>query len=103
MTDRWLAQMVGKLLNSNAYDSHSLIVITFDEGATDASCCGLGLHAGGHIATLLISPLVKTGFEDDTPYSHYSLLKTIETSWGLPLLGHTADAQTNLILAPWGK
>jgi acid phosphatase len=103
VTDRWLAAMITKLTNSKSYDSHSLIVITFDEGATNASCCGLGLEAGGHIATLLISPLVKTGFEDGTPYSHYSLLKTIETSWGLPLLGHTADAQTNLIASPWGK
>jgi hypothetical protein len=103
VTDVWLTDMVGKLMSSTAYNSNSLIVITFDEGSTDASCCGLGRQAGGHIATLLISPLVKTGFEDKTPYSHYSLLKTIETSWGLPLLGHAADAITNLISAPWGQ
>ncbi len=103
VTDRWLANMIGKLENSSSYDSNTLIVITFDEGASKASCCGLGNRAGGHVATLLISPLIKTGFMDDTPYSHYSLLKTIESSWNLGLLGLTANAQTNVILAPWIK
>jgi hypothetical protein len=103
VADQWLAGIVSKIMDSKLYDSHSLIVITFDEGDTNASCCGLGPQAGGHIATLLISPLVKMGFEDNTPYSHYSLLKTIETSWDLPWLGHAADAQTNLMVAPWQK
>jgi hypothetical protein len=49
----------------------------------------------------LYSPLAKNGFEDATPYTHYSLLKTIAASWGLPLLGHAADASQELIIAPW--
>ncbi len=103
VTDNWLEGMVSKIMNSTAFDANSLIVVTFDEGSTNASCCGLGKKAGGHVATLLISPLVQSDFKDDTPYSHYSLLKTIETSWGLPLLGHAADPRTNLIVAPWKK
>jgi hypothetical protein len=103
IADGWLAVMLGKLTSSPLYDSHILIVITFDEGSTNDSCCGLGSRAGGHVATLLISPLVKAGFKDDTPYDHYSLLKTIETSWGLELLGHAADPQTNLIAEPFGE
>jgi hypothetical protein len=101
--DHWLAGMVNELVNSNLYDQNSLIAITFDEGSTDDSCCDLGSRAGGRVATLLISPLVKNGFEDETPYTHYSLLKTIETSWGLPLLGYTAKAQTSAIVSPWVK
>jgi hypothetical protein len=103
VTDKWLEGLLGKIMNSTAFDTNSLIVVTFDEGSTDATCCGLGSKAGGHIATLLISPLVKRDFKDGTPYSHYSMLKTIETSWGLPLLGHAADPRTNLIMAPWVK
>jgi hypothetical protein len=80
---------------------NSLLVITFDEGDTHASCCGLPASAGGHIATLLISGLVKPGFQDPTPYASYSILKTIEAGWGLPYLGHAADAATALISAPW--
>ena len=39
--------------------------------------------------------------KDETSYSHYSVLKTISEAWGLPQLGHAADAETNLIAAPW--
>jgi Phosphoesterase family. len=49
----------------------------------------------------LISGLVKPGFQDATAYSHYSILKTIEASWGLSELGHSSDAQTNLISDVW--
>jgi hypothetical protein len=58
-------------------------------------------QAGGRVATVLISPQAKTQFKDETPYSHYSILKTIAESWGLPYLGHAADAETSLILAPF--
>jgi len=39
------------------------------------------------------------GLQDDTPYTHYSLLKTIASAWGLPELGRAADAP--LIEKPW--
>jgi phosphatidylinositol-3-phosphatase len=100
--DQWLGPVVDNILHSAAFDQNSLLVITFDEGTGNSGCCGLPSKAGGKIATLLISKQVKPGFQDNTPYTHYSLLKTIETSWGLlPLLGHSADAETNLISAPW--
>jgi hypothetical protein len=53
------------------------------------------------VATVLISPQVKQNFQDQTLYSHYSILKTISEAWGLPYLGHAADAETPLITAPW--
>ena len=39
------------------------------------------------------------GVVDNTFYSHYSLLKTIEAAFGLPFIGHAKDAGTNT-LAP---
>jgi phosphatidylinositol-3-phosphatase len=100
--DQWLGLVVDNILHSTAFDQNSLLVITFDEGTTDTGCCGLPSKAGGKIATLLISKLVKPGFQDTTQYTHYSLLKTIETSWKLqPLLGHSADAETTVISVPW--
>jgi acid phosphatase len=101
VADRWLGAMVAKLTSSKDYDAHSLIIVTFDEGQGNHSCCGLPQAAGGQVATLLISPLVKTGFQDPTPYSHYSILKTLAAAWGIPELGHAADPQTNTFLAPW--
>jgi acid phosphatase len=101
--DAWLGQMVDKLRESPAWSQNSLIVITFDEASGDDSsgCCGLPEEAGGRIATVLVSPLARPGFTDDTPYTHYSLLKTIAEAWGLPELGHSADPQTALIETPW--
>ena len=88
-------------LNPRAATEPYLIVLTWDEGQGDHSCCGLPKSAGGRIATVLISPEAKSGFQDDTPYTHYSLLKTMEAAWGLPYLGHAADANNVLITAPW--
>jgi len=100
--DEWLANMVKKLQTAlDASTETYLIAVTWDEGTSDNSCCGLPKSAGGRVATLLISPQAKSGFRDATPYTHYSLLKTIETAWNLPLLGHAADQNTALITSPW--
>lgn len=102
VTDNWLGVQMQSLLNYFGRHSQSfLIVLTWDEGDSEASCCGLPEKAGGRIATVLISPQVKNGFQDDTPYTLYSLLKTIAEAWKLPYLGHAADANTELIVAPW--
>jgi phosphatidylinositol-3-phosphatase len=101
VADKWLGNMVTKLTTAKSFDDHSLIVVTFDEGQGNHSCCGLGPSAGGQVATLLISPLVKSGFQDATPYTHYSLIKTLAAAWGMPELGHAADPQTNRMAAPW--
>jgi phospholipase C len=100
--DDWLGNVVWELqTNLDAAGKPYLIVVTWDEGQGNHSCCGLPKDAGGRVATLLISPQAKSGFQDATPYTHYSLLKTIETAWALPLLGHAADEVNALIAAPW--
>jgi phosphatidylinositol-3-phosphatase len=102
VTDAWLGRTVGAILGSPAYDASTLLVLTFDEGTTNLGCCGSPATAGGgRVATVLISALVTPGYQDPTPYSHYSLLKTILVAWGLELIGHTADPDVGLILEPW--
>jgi phospholipase C len=100
--DDWLYSMVNQLQSSPALGKKSLIIVTFDEGSekSKASCCGLP-SGGGQVATILISPLAKQGFQDNTAYSHYSLLKTILTAWKLPDLGATGPSTTQAIIAPW--
>lgn len=102
VTDGWLGRIVGSILGSPAFDAESLLVLTFDEGTTTQGCCGAPATAGGgRIATILISPLVLREYQDATPYSHYSLLKTILAAWGLGAIGHTSDPAVNMILKPW--
>ncbi len=100
--DLWLDTLMDKLIPAlDATQKPYLVVLTWDEGQGDHGCCGLPEEAGGRIATVLISPQVKNGFQDETPYTHYSLLKTIAESWGLSYLGHAADESNVLIVAPW--
>jgi acid phosphatase len=102
LADDWLHSLMDQLVPFlDASGEPYLIIITWDEGQGNHSCCGLPESAGGRVATILVSPQVKNGFQDATPYSHYSILKTIAEAWGLPYLGHAADAETNLIAAPW--
>jgi phospholipase C len=102
VADTWLGDEVGKLQGYLEKSQEPyLIILTWDEGQGSHSCCGLPEDAGGRVATVLISPQAKSGFQDDTPYTHYSLLKTIENAWGLPYLGHAADANNVLITLPW--
>jgi len=102
ITDNWLGAQMQPLLDYfSAHSQSFLIILTWDEGDSEASCCGLPEEAGGRIATVLISPQAKNGFEDDTPYTLYSLLKTIAEAWKLPHLGHAADAENLVIVNPW--
>jgi phosphatidylinositol-3-phosphatase len=102
LSDGWLKDQIAKIYPAlEATNEPFLIILTWDEGQGDHSCCGLPDLAGGRIATILVSPQVRSNFQDATPYTHYSILKTISVAWGLPLLGHAADAETTLITAPW--
>jgi len=102
MADAWLDTLLDRLVPAfQASGGPYLIIVTWDEGQNSLGCCGLSEPAGGRIATILISPQARQNFEDDTPYTHYSLLRTISEAWGLPLLGHAADASTALITRPW--
>jgi phospholipase C len=102
LADGWLKDTIAKVYPAlQATNETFLIILTWDEGQGNHSCCGLPDSAGGRVATILVSPQVRANFQDATPYTHYSILKTISVAWGLPFLGHAADAGTTLITAPW--
>lgn len=81
-------------------DENAAIVITFDEDDHygKEGCCGVNPSdpanaGGGHIATVVITNHGPRGIIDDTPYSHYSLLRTIEDAFGIhSYLGHANAA-----------
>ncbi|HLO28117.1 MAG TPA: alkaline phosphatase family protein [Anaerolineales bacterium] len=102
VADAWLTNQLATLIPAlDASGDSYLIVMMFEEGQGNHTCCGLPEPGGGRVPVVLYSPLVKTGFEDATPYTHYSLLKTISAAWGLKYLGHAADDTNALITAPW--
>jgi hypothetical protein len=88
--DRFLARTVPTLLRQ--IGPHGFLVITWDEGRSNRSCCGVA-H-GGHIATLVAGPDVIPGGRMRTPIDHYGVLATIERALSLPLLGRAADPRS---------
>ncbi len=73
------------------------IVITWDEddysdqGQPGTGCCGAN-PGGGHVVTMVITNNRHAHHVvDNTPYNHYSLLRTIEQEFGLPYLAHAGD------------
>jgi phospholipase C len=83
--DAWLRQNVPTILGSAAWTSQrSLLFITWDEDDGSQS---------NQVATLVISRSTPAGFRSGVAYTHYSLLKTIEASWGLsPLTANDSAA-----------
>jgi phospholipase C len=102
VADQWLGQVMQKLQGSAALGKNYLIYIAFEEASSDdSSCCGLPAKAGGRVPAILVSPQAKSGYQEDTPLSHYSLLKTFLLAWKLPELGFTANSATLAITSPW--
>ncbi len=85
--DTWLQIWISKILASPAWQQDGVLFLTFDESnpSDDSGCCVYAF--GGHILTMVISPLAKPAYQSQTAYDHYSLLRTIEQAWGMPLLG----------------
>jgi phosphatidylinositol-3-phosphatase len=109
----WLQQNVPRILRSPAFGHRGLLVVTFDEAEGDgadadsSACCneqpGPNLippdtpgaltpgPGGGRVGAVLVSPCIRPGTVDTTPYNHYSLLRSIERNWHLPYLGYAGQ------------
>ncbi len=85
--DAWLASFLPPLLRSPAL-RQGVVFVVFDEGEAFDSAGG-----GGHVPALVLGPLVRPGGRSPAPLDHYSLLRTIEQAWRLPLLGKSANAR----------
>ncbi len=103
--DVFLRKWVPMIVQSPAFRSDGMLVITFDEsdhaGAQgSAACCGerplpgavfppgISGRGGGRIGAVVLSPFVRPGTVSSQPYNHYSLLRTVETIFALPPLGY---------------
>lgn len=92
--DQHAAEIVEKIRKSPAWKS-SIVILTYDEhGGTWDHVSPPQIDEwgpGSRIPTLVISPFAKKGFVDHTVYNTTSILKLIETRYGLEPLG-TRDA-----------
>lgn len=103
--DQWLRTWIPRILASPAYKKGGMLVVTFDEakqgGLTGDStaCCGETKPpnvtqgggngpGGGRVGAVVVSPLVKPGTTNTTPYNHYALLCSMEDAFGVSRLGY---------------
>ena len=79
--DQWLRHFITPLLGLK----RTAVFIVFDEGTTDAG-------GGGNVPLIVAGQAVKPHSTFAAPTSHYGLLRTIETCFGLGALGHARSA-----------
>lgn len=81
--DAWLAQALPPILASEAYQEGGIIFITWDEGVGRDVPIGL----------IALSPDARPGYANSIPYTHSSLLRTLQVIFGVrPYLGDAANA-----------
>ena len=78
--DAWLQQQIPLVLASSWYREGGIVIVTFDEGASTQ-----------HIATIVISAS-NHGVQLSAAMNHYGMLRGLEETYGLPLLGAAANA-----------
>ena len=80
--DAWLARNLGRYAQW-APTHHSLLLVTWDEDEGSTA---------NHIATIAIGDGIARAAWT-RPADHYTLLAALEHAFGLPLLGHAAEAE----------
>jgi hypothetical protein len=83
--DRWLGPFLAPLLRAGG---RVAVFVVFDESRTRDRRGG-----GGHVAALVLGPLVRPGAVSHERLSHYDLLRTVEAGLGVPPLGRSAGAR----------
>jgi acid phosphatase len=80
--DAWAQRLLDPYVRW-AKTHNSLLIVTCDEDEwTEAN----------HIPTFAVGPMVRVGTSDQR-IDHYNILRTLEDMYGLPPLGHAADAE----------
>jgi acid phosphatase len=89
------AELVPRLLRE--LGPRGVLYVLWDEGPnSDLRGAGSGV-GGGRIPIIAAGGAARAHTRDGTAANHYALLKTIETQFKLPLLGHAADSTTPLL------
>ena len=118
--DAFVQHAVTTIMSAPTWTRHSAIFIVADEGDytgnttnggwdSPAGCCDSpvlpagdpdinaawpgGLYGGGLVPAVVVTGAGPHPLVSDTPYNHYSLLRTLEDAWGLPEIGFTSDHQ----------
>jgi phosphatidylinositol-3-phosphatase len=78
LADAWLQDNIAPLIANPTFQKDGLLIIVFDEAATNDAT-----HGGGHVAAVIISSKAKQGFQSTTLYQHQSVLRLILEGLGV--------------------
>jgi hypothetical protein len=82
--DQQLQWIVEAIVGSASWQrGRNALFVVFDEGN--------GPAGQDPVVAITVTNYGVRATRDDSPYNHYSLLKTMEAAFGLPYLGHAAD------------
>lgn len=105
----FLQVVVPKILNSAAFQQDGMLLVTFDEADSagpeaSTACCAeptgpntpapgaqSGGPGGGRTGAVILSPFTQAGSVNNTPYNHYSMLRSVEDIFSLTHLGYAAQ------------
>ena len=91
VADTWLKINIASLLTSTPFKDDGLLIITFDESASD------GTHGGGRVAAVFISPAFsKPGYQSTTLYQHGSTLRLMLEGLGVQSLPGAAKTAPSM-------
>ncbi|RUS23449.1 phosphoesterase family-domain-containing protein [Endogone sp. FLAS-F59071] len=76
---KWLKGFLTPKLSEPNFITNTVVLITFDESETQSG--------PNQVYSALVGPVVSVQGSDNTAYTHYSMLATIEENWGLGNLG----------------
>jgi phosphatidylinositol-3-phosphatase len=74
----WLRSFMKRVLATRAFSRHGVVVVTFDEDHGTAA---------NRVATVVVNGRAAPGRKRTAYYTHYSLLRSVETVFGLEHLG----------------
>jgi phosphatidylinositol-3-phosphatase len=97
--DKWLSQIVPKILANPGFRTDGILFIVFDEGTpvVDRSCSSTVLKGcGGHIATLVIGPRVRPGVRSTVYHKHQAVLRSIIQALGIASRGYPGLSATTV-------
>jgi hypothetical protein len=95
----FLKTWIPRIQATKAYRDNGMILIVFDESKSDSTtCCGQPVFpngpsstGGGRTGAVVLSKYVKPGSKNNTPYNHFSLLRTVEDTFHLGHLGYAGQ------------
>ncbi len=86
VADNWLQQNIGPLINNTTLMQNTLVIVVFDESASDNT------NGGGRVYWVAVGPQVNPGYISTTFYQHQSTLR--ESLEGLGLAFNLGGAAT---------